>query len=232
MGGGQEAVRVTRLTNEDIERLASRVAMLASDDGEADNAGRAVGQLARRLGLTGGDLKHMFLDGARPDAQATRARGHEVERLERELEELRRNLRSMEAAARVIQWERDELLTEKGELTVRLYRGRALRRSRRIALAAGAALVLLVGGTVAMLGPDLGSPRVSVERPTSGIAIVRSAHARLLSAPKTDAALVVAMPPGTRLVVRRVLWNMMMQWAEVEMGRLSGYVPTTDLEMF
>jgi hypothetical protein len=40
------------------------------------------------------------------------------------------------------------------------------------------------------------------------------------------------MPPGTRLVVRRVLWNMMMQWAEVEMGGLSGYVPTTDLEMY
>lgn len=223
---------MTRLTNEDIERLASRVAMLASDDGEADNAGRAVGQLARRLGLTGGDLKHMFLDGARADAEATRARGKEAERLERELEEVRRNLRNVEAAARVIQWERDELLTEKGELTVRLYRGRAQRRSRRIALAVGAAVVLLVGGTVAMLGPDLSRPHASVERATTGIAIVRSAHAKLLGAPKPDAPLIVAMPPGTRLVVRRLLWNMMVQWAEVEMGGLSGYVPTTDLEMF
>ena len=40
------------------------------------------------------------------------------------------------------------------------------------------------------------------------------------------------MPAGTRLVVRRVLWNMMTQWAEVEMGGLSGYVRTTDLEIF
>lgn len=223
---------MTGLTNEDIERLASRVAMLASDDGEADNAGRAVGQLARRLGLTGGDLKHMFLDGAKPGAEATRARGREVERLERELEEVRRNLRSVESAARVIQWERDELLTEKGELTVRLYRGRAQRRSRRIALGAGLVVLLLVGGTVAVLGPDLSRPHVSMERPTSGIAVVRSTHAKLLDAPNVAAPLVAAMPPGTRLVVRRVLWNMMMQWAEVEMGGLSGYVPTTDLEMF
>jgi hypothetical protein len=66
---------VTRLTTEDIERLASRVAMLASEDGEADNAGRAVGQMARRLGLSGGDLKAMFLDGARHDAQGRRWSG-------------------------------------------------------------------------------------------------------------------------------------------------------------
>jgi hypothetical protein len=223
---------VARLTSEDVERLASRVAMLASEDGEADNAGRAVGQMARRLGLSGGDLKAMFLDGARQEAQGG-ARGQEVERLERELEELRRNLRGMEAAARVIQWERDELLTEKGELTVRLYRGRARRRAQRIALAVGAVVLLLVGGVVAWIGPDLSRARVaSVDRPTTGIAIVRSARARLLGAPKPDAHQLATMPPGTRLVVRRVLWNMMMQWAEVEMGGLSGYVPTTDLEMY
>lgn len=223
---------MSRLTSEDIERLASRVAMLASADGEADNAGRAVAQLARRLGLSGGDLKHMFLDGARLEAQGG-LRDQEVLRLERALEEARRNLRSMEAAARVIQWERDELLTEKGELTVRLYRGRARRRAWRIALSAGAVLVLLVGGAVAWFGPDLGRPQiVSVARPTTGIAIVRGARARLLEAPKTGAHQLATMPPGTRLVVRRVLWNMMTQWAEVEMGGLSGYVPTTDLEIY
>ena len=54
------------VSGEDIERLAARVAMLVSDDGEADNAGRAVGQLARRLGLSGGDLKAMLLAGAGP----------------------------------------------------------------------------------------------------------------------------------------------------------------------
>ena len=45
------------VSGEDLERLANRMALLVSDDGEADNAGRAVGQLARRLGLSGGDLK-------------------------------------------------------------------------------------------------------------------------------------------------------------------------------
>jgi hypothetical protein len=54
------------VSGEDVERLAARVAMLVSDDGEADNAGRAVGQLARRLGLSGGDLKAMLLAGAGP----------------------------------------------------------------------------------------------------------------------------------------------------------------------
>ena len=41
---------MAEVSQDDIERLAARVAMLVSDDGEAANAGRAVGQLARRLG--------------------------------------------------------------------------------------------------------------------------------------------------------------------------------------
>jgi hypothetical protein len=216
-----------------MERLASRVAMLASDDGEADNAGRAVGKLARRLGLTGGDLKHMFLEGARPAASASRAQAGEVARLERELEELRHTLRNMETAARVIQWERDELLAAKGELSVRMYRNRAASRARRMALAAGLAVLVLVGGVMAVYGPDLGGERaVATGQPVSGVAIVRSPRALLLRQPVRDAPVLSQMPVGTRLVVRRVLWNMMTQWAEVEMGSVSGYVPTTDLEMF
>jgi len=36
------------MSEDEIGRLANRLAMLVSDDGEADNAGRAVGALARR----------------------------------------------------------------------------------------------------------------------------------------------------------------------------------------
>lgn len=214
-----------------MERLANRVAMLASEDGEADNAGRAVGQLARRLGLTGGDLKHMFLEGARPQVAAERARAGEVERLERELEELRRTLRNTEAAARVIQWERDELLATKGELSIRLYRNRATARAQRIAVAVGLAVLVLVAGGIAYYGPDIGG-RQTTGQPAGNIAVVRASRAMLLREPLRTAAVVAPMPVGTRLVVRRVLWNMMTQWAEVEMGPVSGYVPTTDLEMF
>lgn len=206
--------------------------MLASDDGEADNAGRAVGQLARRLGLTGGDLKDMFLEGARPAASASRARASEVERLERDIAELRRTLRNTEAAARVIQWERDELLSEKGELSVRLYRSRASRRSRRIATVVGLVLAVLVGGVVAMYGPDLGGGRATTGQHQSGIAIVRGQRVVMLREPVRNSAMVTPVPAGTHLVVRRVLWNRLTQWAEVEMGNVSGYIPTTDLEMF
>lgn len=59
-----EGARVAGFSEEEIERLANRLAMLVSDDGEADNAGRAVGSLARRLGLTGGQLKAIFMAGA------------------------------------------------------------------------------------------------------------------------------------------------------------------------
>ncbi|MBN8888840.1 MAG: hypothetical protein BGP12_11090 [Rhodospirillales bacterium 70-18] len=222
---------MARLSNEDIERLASRVAMLASDDGEADNAGRAVGQLARRLGLTGGDLKHLFLFGANPEAVSARGRSAEMERLERLVAELRRDLRNMEAAARSIQEERDELLSEKGERSVLLYRSRASQRARGIALAIGVVLAVLVGGAVAMYGPDLGG-RTAPALPTAGIAVVRGTRVALLREPLANAATLTSMPAGTRLVVRRVLWNMMTQWAEVEMGGLSGYVRTTDLEIF
>lgn len=232
MGGRLEGGRVTKLSNEDIERLASRLAMLASEDGEADNAGRAVGQLARRLGLTGGDLKEMFLSGASPTAAAARSRSAEVERLERQVSDLRRDLRNMEAAARSIQEERDELLTEKGELRVRLYRTHATTRARRIALVAGLGVALAVGGAIAYFGPDMSGGRAGPAIPTRGIAIVRGTQVVLLRAPNRESPTLAQMPRGTRLVVRRVLWNMMTQWAEVEMGGLSGYVPTTELEMF
>lgn len=222
---------MSRLSNEDMERLANRVAMLASDDGEADNAGRAVGQLARRLGLTGGDLKHMFLEGARPQVAAERARAGEVERLEREIEDLKRTLRNTEAAARVIQWERDELLATKGELSIRLYRNRATARAQRIGVAVGVAVLVLVAGGIAYYGPDIGGRQVA-SRPAGSLAVVRASHAVLLRDPVRGSPLVAPIPVGTRLVVRRVMWNMMTQWAEVEMGTVSGYVPTTDLEMF
>jgi hypothetical protein len=100
------------LNGDDIERLASRLAMMASEEGEAANAGRAVAQLARRLGLSGGALKEMFLQGAIP----TLARpppppppSAEIERLERELSILRKSVRLLEVNYRDLESERDGL---------------------------------------------------------------------------------------------------------------------------
>ena len=90
---------LSEVGGEDIERLANRVAMLVSDDGEADNAGRAVGQLARRLGLSGGDLKAIVLAGAGKNYRPGTSVG--LLKLEHEVDALRRDLRAAPEAARM-----------------------------------------------------------------------------------------------------------------------------------
>ena len=131
--------------DEEIERLANRLAMLVSDGGEADNAGRAVGALARRLGLSGGQLKAIFMAGA-DSAVAQTVR---VRRVQREAARLRERLAEAEAAMATLQRERDSLLREaeqlQGELTVR-------RHGRRLRLLSAVAVVLMLGGAAALVG--------------------------------------------------------------------------------
>ena len=218
----------------DFERLAARVAMLASDDGEADNAGRAVGALARRIGLTGGDLKRIFLAGAASEAtpdQATEPR-HE---LEREVLTLRRSVRLMHVDARNAVAERESLYAEITELQTRLYRARTVTRGCSIAIGVAVAGLLLSTTLLVFGGParradppqfsglSMTGPRAAVIRQGGGV---------LYREPDRASLPVANLPAGTHIQVRRLVWKALIQWAEVEIpgGRL-GYVLTTEVDL-
>jgi len=232
---------LTEVSGEDIERLANRMAMLVSDDGEADNAGRAVGQLARRLGLSGGDLKQIVLTGA--DAGFRPGSTPAQRRLEQEVATLRRELLQAEEAARTARHDRESLVVENAAMRVAVYRHRAGARLRRLLLSLGLLGVGLVGAGVAWLGPDIGSNRAGapaqreVARPdpaTLGgrIALVRTSGATLYSTANRAGIVLGRLPSGARVLVQRMEWHSMIQWAEVEVQGQLGYIVTTEIEIF
>lgn len=241
---------VSEVTAEDIERLASRVAMLVSDDGEADNAGRAVGQLARRLGLSGGDLKQLMLAGAGagsvPGGGGVQARlgPGGVARLEQEVAALRRELRQAEEAARVARQDRETLIAENGAMRVAIYRHRANARLRR--MMAGLVVMFLGVAAVALLwfGPsfhDAPPARLEpapvlaplrAEVPGSRVALVRAPGAVVYRDADRGSEALGRLAGGTRLLVLGTEWRSMMQWARVEVGGQLGYVATTEIDLF
>lgn len=215
-------------SRDDLERLANRLALLASGDGEADNAGRAVGQMARRLGLSGGDLKQIFLAGAGQAPAKPAERGDTLT--------LRREIQELEQALRQAQAERD---AARGELTSRKigdYRVRAARRSRIALIAALLPIGVMAALAVAMFGPDLSVSRgppdsapATLGAPAS--AIVRSRAALLYREPDRVSPVITTLAAGSSLAVQKLVWNMMSQWALVETGSATGYVPVTDIEL-
>ncbi len=214
----------------DIERLAARLAMLASDGGEADNAGRAVGALARRIGLTGGDLKRIFLAGA---ASIPGGAGHEHP--EDEVSTLRESMALLDADARHTAWERDVLRAENRQLQAAVERIRARARAWGVA-GLGGALLLLSAGAVAWIGQP--SPLGAVARPANEVAglpraaIVRPRGALLFHVPERNGVPLVALPGGQRVQVRRLVWKALFQWAEIELpGGEVGYVLTTEIDL-
>jgi hypothetical protein len=213
----------------DLERLAARLAMLASDDGEADNAGRAVGAMARRIGLTGGDLKRIFLAGA-----ASVPGGAEHGRLEGEVSTLRQNLAMLDADAQRAAWERDVLRAENERLHASLAGLRASVRSWGLAGVA-IALVLLVVGATAWIGQSHPAAAPRVAQDAAGLrraAIVRPGGALLFRAPDRAGEPLVSLPGGQLVQVRRLVWKDLFQWAEVEApGGLIGYVLTTEIDL-
>lgn len=236
--GGQRRASLGEVSGEDIERLANRMAMLASDDGEADNAGRAVGQLARRLGLSGGHLKAIVLAGAGKGLQPGNSPGSL--RLEQEIDALRREVREAREAARAAQQDRDDLVAENGAMRVAMYRHRAEARLRRLLLGLGVIGVVAVAAGVVLLGPEL-APRVPVQgpvlrgdgtAPVTRVALVRGAGAVLFREPDRNSQVVARVAPGTRLLVQRMEWRGMMQWVQVEVEGRVGYVVTTEVEIF
>jgi hypothetical protein len=102
-----------------------------------------------------------------------------------------------------------------------------------VALVPIAALAVL---GVALFGPDLSITRSAPETrsPTLGApsnAVVRSRAALLYREPDRMSAVVGTLAAGSPLVVHKLVWNMMSQWAEVETGSGSGYVAVTDVDL-
>lgn len=197
--------------------------MLVSDDGEADNAGRAVGQLARRLGLSGGDLKAWLLAGAE-------ARG----RSEGETAALRRALQTAEAAARAAERDRDVLVAENGALRVALYRRQARARGGRLlALAGGALLLVLAAGGMWFAADPPVRPDPLARAPAgTRIALVRAGGATVHRVPDRAGEVLARLPAGSRLVVAGTEWRALMQWVRVEVDGRPGYVLPTEVEIF
>jgi hypothetical protein len=233
---------VTEVSEEDLERLASRMAMLVSEAGEADNAGRAVAALARRLGLSGGQIKAYFLAGATDSLRSERKRGSsadaaaQIDRLERELSALRHGLKLTEVQARNAQRERDALRAENSTLIDSLDRARSAGQVRKFVGGAAVAAAIL-GGVVLYAGPALRpvNPGGVAERPAGSpflrAGVVRGNGAAVLRAPEQGAALVTQLPPGARIQVRQVLWRSLVQWAEVDIGGAPGYVLSTEIDL-
>jgi hypothetical protein len=225
---------VARMTDEEIERLANRLAMLVSPDGESDNAGRAVGALARRLGLSGGQLKAIFLAGAESAGGQHSDQAAQIARLRGDLDSVRETLRRAESAARSVTRERDALRLETGRLRAALDG----RRGRRLRSALAVLLVLVVlggAGWLALYGPTLhlwpSSPEQAAGTPTYHTAVVRDTDAVLRRDPDSASPALTTLPSGSRLIVRRVVWHDFMQWVEVQSGDAVGYVMSTEVEL-
>ncbi len=232
---------MAEVSQEDIERLAARVAMLVSEDGEAANAGRAVGQLARRLGLSGGDLKQLFLNGTLGPSR--KPRPAEPAGAQQEIATLKRSLRRLENVIQNLQEERDQLVVEAGQIRLSMYRSRA-RRRQNVTIGIIGLLVLLLVGTIVGFADFNLTPRPQAQAPAGGTpnapwkpapgttASVRSARGTLYTEADTTSAPLTYLPAGTKVQVRRLLWNMMTQWAEVEALGKIGYVPMTEIDLF
>ena len=241
---------MAEVSDEDIERLASRLAMLVSEEGEAENAARAVHHLARKVGMTGGQLKEMFLTGASgrpaPGAARPQSRAGEIERLEREVATLRRSVQRQQTDLHNAERERDALHFEVEHLRGALFKIQTTTHAQRIigAIVLVAVIVAAVVGyivpgarpaqapaPVAVVHP-LDDPAISDDKPApKRFATVRNSRTYVYRDPDSGSPVIASLTPGSSVVVHRLLWNMLQQWAEVEMASGIGYVLTTDIDL-
>jgi hypothetical protein len=217
------------MSDDEIEHLANRLAMVVSDNGEADNAGRAVGALARRLGLSGGQLKAIFLAGA----ESAGGQAAQIEQLQADIDAAREALRRSEVAAASMRRERDAMHTEIEQLQAALD-GRRSARQVRVAMALVAVLAVAGAGWMAFYGPMLHV--FATDQPVTGTPFYRSAVVRdsatvVHQDPDSHSPAVATLTSGTHLVVKRVLWHNLLQWVEVQVGTATGYVLSTDVEL-
>ena len=235
---------MTEVSEEDLERLASRMAMLVSESGEADNAGRAVAALARRVGLSGGQLKAFFLAGASESLRTgERTRQSKlpdtaahIDHLQRELSALRHGMKLSEVQARNALRERDALRLENNTLRDAIDRSRSAEQVWKFLGGVVIASSLLVG-LVLTFGPSLRNtlthpmPEPALGTPFKRAGVIRASGAVLMKAPDQQSIPMGQLAPGTRVQVRQMVWHALNQWAEVEAGDVSGYVVSTDIDL-
>lgn len=214
----------------DLERLANRLALLVSSDSESDNAGRAVAAMARRIGLSGGDLKAMFLAGA---ADAGRGAGgpdraeRRATNLQDTIEQLQNNLYESERKLRSLGQQLHELRAQTERIRVRS------RMERTVA--AAVLLVLLVGGIATWLGSEADGrvlqSVIPAKSPLAHMARVGSGGATVYADSDTHSAVLAQLSPGTPFPVRVLMWHSLNQWAQSSIGPFTGYVSASELQL-
>ncbi len=230
----------------ELERLASRIAMLVGDDGEAEAAGRAVGAMARRLGLSGGHLKAIFMAGVGKLGTASKHAADAAARADRlaaEAQGLEHSMEQLEIALHRANRERDRLRDEVERLRTRLETVQVGRQLRVIIGAILLAAVLGGGGFAwfALLpagGRQPVPPAALASAPDpaapgeAGLgAVVRASGALVYAGADRASAVRTRLPEGARLVVRQLIWRNFSQWAETRLGGKPGFVPVTDLDI-
>jgi hypothetical protein len=226
------------MSEDNLERLASRLAMLAGEEGEADNAGRAVGAMARRLGLSGGELKAIFLAGVaavRPRAEAANAEPDSAA-LRDELALLRREIEVMKSAVRQAERERDVVRATNIALEDMLISARSAGQVRRaLAITVVAAVLAGVAGAFLLGGPKLHVASLlqrepPVATPFARTGVVRVTRTDVHEQPDQASPVLATLLSGTRVGVRQMVWRSFMQWAEVDVGGRTGYVVSIDID--
>lgn len=247
---------MSEVSQEDVERLASRLAMMVSEEGEAANAGRAVAQLARRLGLTGGELKDMFLNGASSAPRTpppSDKRTPDVDRLERELAVVRKTLRVTESNYRDLEAEKNALAAQLEALRLRSDAARSSSQLRFILLGvvalalAGAAAVgwlSAVSDTTPRPVSSAGTPLPGTLPPVASVTaqpdygpvvrrvgIIKVDRAIAYLQPDRTAPAIATLQQGMPVVVRRTFASAGVQWAEVEVGSAVGYMVLVEIDL-
>ena len=230
-----------QISAEDLERLANRVAQLAGYDQDADNAGRAIGAMARRMGISGQQLREWLLAGANRyqqqdgEPEIRSPDQSDIARLERTLANSQHSLRVVEAQLRHSISERDALKEETSLLIMSLDRARSSEHVRRyIGIAVVAAAIL--GAFVLTSGPALHpTPQPEQTRPFGspflGTGVIRGNSTAIYRLPQVTAPVVTQLTAGAHVQVRQTVERDGEHWVEIEVGGVAGYVQSTMIEI-
>ena len=180
--------------------------------------------MARRSGLSGGDLKAMFLAGAAAggtDRTDRRAAG-----FENTVEQLQASLHAAERKLRGVAQQQAELRRQADRARARLRLERAV---------AAATLLLLGGVAAALLGMASGGralrSAIPAGSPLAHMARVGSAGATVYASEDIHSPVIAQLSPGTPFPVRSLEWHSLNQWALSSIGPVPGYVSASELQL-